>query len=1508
MDKHNFIEATVYLFHFLKQKEPALLVLIYFQGGCLMKKLLAFLLAALMVFGLFNAPVFADNATGETQKVAIVKQTGIAGVEIDGELITGSSADLTPGQHTAVAIPEDGYAFTQWRIGFQTKTEPELIFDVPTVTRITVSGSVAITYYRLVNDEWKPFDIRPAQKSGQITLLKEATPGMNLKEWNTAEDGSGTPYTPGKSIKITEPLSLYAQEEPIDVMRKLRINVGKGVSKSGVTINGESHFAMDIKVGSTVTITAFPSNPDDYEISSWASVDYVYSGVTYVASEFDGTEPAPNTFEFTMPNENTAIQVSTSRIGERNVYIIPDETIKSVSGAGTYAIGGENRPQLSATPAAGYGTVYWKSVRKTVDGIACVRSMQHDAYGDEYEFDMPAYHLAFEVTAKPADHTVTYIVDDAEWKSVGFNTGASITAVRFSPQKDGMTFIEWNTVADGSGASYAPGESMILAGDTTLYAIYEETNKDYYVSVNKNGLGIQSVSGYSGQFKKGDTVTITATVKDGFENPIWTPTTRTLNGREYYDRGVTAQTGYVCTFTMPANNVAFDLTAQRKLYPLYIDVQAGVSYDGERFRYVPAGTSVTVSAEPEAGYSNIVWKSVAGEFDGITYKSALLFSGSNSYTFTMPKSPVALRVTAKQRLFTITWKNSTTTLEVDTGMAPGTTPTYTSAVPTKPADAQYTYTFDGWTVNADGTGRIYSTEELPAVSGSATYYAHFATAVNKYTIRFMNDATELYSGAFAYDTKPVYIGVSPQKDPAGNVSYIFDGWTANPDGSGTVYTQATLPAVTGEAVYYAHFEGHVTAAILHTIVFMNGSTELQRDEIADNERPVYEGSIPVKGADAQYTYTFNGWTVNPDGTGTVYTSETLPTATSDAIYYAHYNMSVNDYDITFINGTFILQVGQFPYNVQPFYGGNTPTKTGDAQYTYTFDGWTVNADGSGTVYTPSALPLVTGSATYYAHFVDLTNQYNVKFMNGSIELQSGDMAYNAQPVYNGAEPTKTSTVQYSYTFNGWTVNADGSGTVYTTSTLPLVSGDATYYAHFVSSVRRYQITWKNWDGSVLATDSVKYDDTPVYSGETPVRPDDNQYSYTFADDWTPAITPVAGPATYVAKFTETPLPITYTVTWKNWNGAVLEIDHNVPSGANPSYDGTTPTRAEDANNTYTFAAWSPTPTVVAADATYFATFTPHPKANTSYRVWTENAGTVGAISGSGYYTPGETVTLTATPKTETRYLVGGLLGICGKKFDSSVNTLEQVESLPAASSSVANYTQSPSSCLVWSTCPSQDAHFTWTSVSVSGAAADGGDIAVYSSMNHVGRTYSFTMPAHDLAFRCTGTNHSFVTKSTSGTFAANQGITRRCSLCGYEHEFFALTGPYVAALETGVRLAYLAFGEVSEVFDTYNPNGGAAKTKMVPRGAYVQLYAPIPIHSGSRWEPQSGTVTFSGPYTITFSTDDAYSVHVYNSAISDIGADYPTLFPDGITTAAGMRYTYMAMPGRHYCFDWETAG
>ena len=67
-------------------------------------------------------------------------------------------------------------------------------------------------------------------------------------------------------------------------------------------------------------------------------------------------------------------------------------------------------------------------------------------------------------------------------------------------------------------------------------------------------------------------------------------------------------------------------------------------------------------------------------------------------------------------------------------------------------------------------------------------------------------------------------------------------------------------------------------------------------------------------------------------------------------------------------------------------------------------------------------------------------------------------------------------------------------------------------------------------------------------------------------------------------------PQTYTVTWQNYDGTVLETDTDVAYGATPEYNGATPTRPNTTDYRYYYIGWDKTLAPVAGDVTYTAQF------------------------------------------------------------------------------------------------------------------------------------------------------------------------------------------------------------------------------------------------------------------------------------------------------------------------------
>ena len=135
----------------------------------------------------------------------------------------------------------------------------------------------------------------------------------------------------------------------------------------------------------------------------------------------------------------------------------------------------------------------------------------------------------------------------------------------------------------------------------------------------------------------------------------------------------------------------------------------------------------------------------------------------------------------------------------------------------------------------------------------------------------------------------------------------------------------------------------------------------------------------------------------------------------------------------------------------------------------------------------------------------------------------------------------------------------------------------------------------------------------------------------------------------------------YTVTWLNYDNSELGTT-TVQYGATPSYDGETPTRAEDADYTYTFSGWNdgtttygPTDTLpaVTGEVTYTAVFDATPKVpvgvSTFYLVGSFNS-----------WQADEAYALTKNAEAEGEYM---LFGVELHK-DDALKVLETNSSIP----------------------------------------------------------------------------------------------------------------------------------------------------------------------------------------------------------------------------------------------------
>ena len=507
---------------------------------------------------------------------------------------------------------------------------------------------------------------------------------------------------------------------------------------------------------------------------------------------------------------------------------------------------------------------------------------------------------------------------------------------------------------------------------------------------------------------------------------------------------------------------------------------------------------------------------------------------------------------------TIVWKNyDGTVLETDTDVEFGVRPTYNGPIPTKDPEGEHAYQFSNWSPS------------IEPVSGDAIYIAVFNQYARYNTVIWRN-----YDGAVLetdtdveFGFTPVYDGEVPTRAATAQYTYTFSNWSP------------AVSAVTGNTTYTAVFTQSVNR---YTVTWMNwDGVVLENDtNIEYGTVPTYDSSTPVKAATQQYTFTFLGWTPS------------VSAVTSNVTYTAQFTQTVNRYTVTWKNyDNTILEIdSEIEYGTLPSFDGVNPSKAADAQYTYTFTGWS------------PTVSVVTSNTSYTAVFSQTVNRYTVTWKNydGTTLETDENLDYGAIPSYDGEIPSKPSNNQYTYSFSNWSPAVSS------------VTGNAVYTAVFSQTVNRYTITWTNEDGTVLETDmNVEYGAMPMYDGVVPTKAATAQYTYSFSN-WSPTVTTVTGNASYRAVFT--PTLNNYSVTWLNWDGAVLEYDSAVPYGSLPTYDGATPARSATAQYTYTFSNWTPTVSAVIGNTVYTAAFSS--SVNTYTVTFTVNDNISGSVSRS----------------------------------------------------------------------------------------------------------------------------------------------------------------------------------------------------------------------------------------------------------------------------------------------------
>ena len=368
--------------------------------------------------------------------------------------------------------------------------------------------------------------------------------------------------------------------------------------------------------------------------------------------------------------------------------------------------------------------------------------------------------------------------------------------------------------------------------------------------------------------------------------------------------------------------------------------------------------------------------------------------------------------------------------------------------------------------------------------------------------------------------------------------YTFAGWYDNDGLTGNAVTSISTTD-TGDKTFYAKW-----TPITYTITYEN---------LLDGTNPNTINSYTIESP----TITFE----NPTRTG--YTGSWNPSSiesgsTGNKTITAAWG--INKYTVTFkdYNGTVLKTQNDVEYNTSAT-APTDPTRAG-----YTFTGW------------DKALTNITEDTTITATYS--INSYTVTWTNyDDTVLKTDTVDYGETPAYTGATPTKPADAQYTYTFVGWT------------PTINTVTGDVTYKATYTNAKNKYTVKWLNYDNTVLQEGTVDFGVTPEYTGITPTKPADEQYTYTFLS-WTPVVVPVVDNVVYIATYNNTVNK--YTIKFVDEDGTeISSAEYEYGTSANDIVKPNDPTKDATAEYTYTFAGWDSEVTDVMGNKTYKATYT-----------------------------------------------------------------------------------------------------------------------------------------------------------------------------------------------------------------------------------------------------------------------------------------------------------------------------
>ena len=268
------------------------------------------------------------------------------------------------------------------------------------------------------------------------------------------------------------------------------------------------------------------------------------------------------------------------------------------------------------------------------------------------------------------------------------------------------------------------------------------------------------------------------------------------------------------------------------------------------------------------------------------------------------------------------------------------------------------YTFDGWSLNANGSGTRYADKAsvLNLTTGSSvTLYAQWK--LNEYSVSYEKNkpaaTSNQVTGTMANSSHTYSVAKNILANQYSLIGYTFNGWNTIANGGGTAYANAAsvinLTTVNGATVpFYAQWIPHTYTVAYNQNKPANASTTVTGT--TENSSHIYDVAKNITPNEYALTgYTFKGWNTASNGSGTSYANNASVknlTATDGATVTLYAKWDANEYDITFHEeGGSTVSDQAVVFDSTTNNEVAVPTREG-----YTFNGWFTQQSGGTKVY------------------------------------------------------------------------------------------------------------------------------------------------------------------------------------------------------------------------------------------------------------------------------------------------------------------------------------------------------------------------------------------------------------------------------------------------------------------------------------------------------------------------------------------------------------------------------